>query len=291
MQSLAIVQIHVLMELYLMSLIYPLVPIPLLPGNGYLLILVESFQVRSRIQRLLSCFGESVHLLLGGDSTLTYTWEPPNGLNLNQPWDPIAFPGISVEYFVTVTDGVCTITDSVFVEVQQLPDLAFDYETDCKSLEVQFSNTSTNGVNYHWDFGDTSITSDTSTLVNPTYTYNQPGVYIVTLSSRDGCDVSITDTITANTILDQLPEAIVNCFKDSIELNPGFNPNYNYVWSPAEFLDNPNLPNPTAGVENDTWFYVTITENSLPGCQIVDSILLQVPDDFDISTGRNYHQL
>lgn len=232
------------------------------------------------------CFGESVHLLLGGDSTLTYTWEPPNGLNLNQPWDPIAFPGISVEYFVTVTDGVCTITDSVFVEVQQLPDLAFDYETDCKSLEVQFSNTSTNGVNYHWDFGDTSITSDTSTLVNPTYTYNQPGVYIVTLSSRDGCDVSITDTITANTILDQLPEAIVNCFKDSIELNPGFNPNYNYVWSPAEFLNNPNLPNPTAGVDNDTWFYVTITENSLPGCQIVDSILLQVPDDFDIDAGE-----
>ncbi len=231
------------------------------------------------------CNGESVHLLLNGDSTLTYTWAPPNGLNLNQPWDPIAFPGISVEYYVTVTDGVCTISDSTFVEVQQLPNLAFDYETDCKSLEVQFNNTSTNGVNYHWDFGDTSITTDTSILVNPTYTYNQSGVYIITLSSRDGCDVSITDTITANAILDQLPEATVNCFKDSIELNPGYNPLYNYVWSPAEFLDNPNLPNPTAGVENDTWFYVTITESSLPGCEIIDSILLQVPDDFEISTG------
>jgi len=231
------------------------------------------------------CNGEEVHLLLNGDSTLTYTWAPPNGLNLNNPWDPIAFPGISVEYYVTVTDGVCTITDSIFVEVQQLPNLAFDYQTDCKSLEVQFINGSTNGENYHWDFGDTSITDDTSNLENPTFTYGQPGVYIVTLSSRDGCDVSITDIITVNALLDQIPEQIVNCFENSIHLNPGFNPNYTYLWSPGEFLDDSMSSNPIATVTDDTWFYVTITQASLPGCQIVDSILLLIPDDFDITTG------
>ncbi len=206
------------------------------------------------------CKGDFVHLLLNGDPTLTYTWSPPNGLDTTEPWDPIAFPGISTTYYVTVTDGVCTLTDSIHVGVQQLPNLAFTYETDCKNLDVQFTNGSTNAINFHWDFGDTSITSDTSILVNPTYTYNQPGVYIVTLSSRDGCDVSVTDTITVNTIQDQLPEQAVNCFENSVHLNPGFNPDYTYVWSPAEFLDDANASNPLATVTEDTWFFVTITE-------------------------------
>ena len=229
------------------------------------------------------CAGESVHLLLNGDSTLTYTWfDSQNGLNINDPWDPIAYPGISTMYYVTVTDGVCTISDSIHVGVQQLPHLAFTYETDCKSLVVQFTNGSSNGTNYHWDFGDPAVTDDTSNLVNPTYTYDQSGTYIVTLSSRDGCDVSVSQVITANAITEQLDEQTVNCFNNTIELNPDFNPAYTYEWSPPGLLTDPNSPNPSATVVDDTWFYVTISEASLPGCEIVDSILVLVPDDFDI---------
>ncbi len=228
------------------------------------------------------CRGESVHLLLNGDSTLTYTWEPPNGLDLNEPWDPIAFPGISVDYIGIVTDGVCTISDSIHVGVQQLPNLAFSYTTDCKSLVVQFDNASTNAVNYHWDFGDPATLADTSNVADPTWTYDHPGTYIVTLFSADGCDVSVAQTITANAITEQLDETTVNCFQTSIELNPDFNPAYTYVWEPGQFLDDPTSPNPSATVTDDTWFYVTITEPSLPGCEIVDSIHVLVPDDFDI---------
>mgnify|MGYP000937907441 CR=1 FL=1 len=228
------------------------------------------------------CRGESVHLLLNGDPGLTYTWEPPNGLDLNEPWDPIAFPGLSVTYYVTVTDGVCTITDSIHVGVQQLPNLEFDYETDCKSLVVQFDNHSTNAVHYHWDFGDPNTLADTSNLENPVWVYNQPGTYIVTLFSADGCDVSVSQTITANTITEQLDDQTVNCFQDSYELNPDFNGSYTYIWEPAGFLNNPTSPNPVATVQNDTWFYVTISQASLPGCEIVDSILLIIPDDFDV---------
>jgi gliding motility-associated-like protein len=147
---------------------------------------------------------------------------------------------------------------------------------------VEFDNCSTNAINYHWDFGDTSITNDTSILENPTWTYNAPGIYVVTLSSRDGCDFNIKDTITVNTVQDSLDGETTNCFQDSYPLNPDGNPDYVYIWEPSQFLDDATSENPLATVEDDTWFFVTITDPNLPDCPFRDSILLIIPDDFDI---------
>jgi gliding motility-associated-like protein len=232
------------------------------------------------------CHGESVHLLLNGNCDLDYTWSPPNGLDLTSPCDPIAFPGISADYYVTVTDGVCTLTDSTHVGVQQLPNLAFTYTTDCKNLEVDFLNESTNGILYFWEFGVTTSTTDTTSVEDPSFVYPEPGQYIVTLFSRDGCDVLLSLPVTVNAITEQLDDQTVNCFQDSINLNPDANLAYDYLWAPAELLNGlPTNPNPSTSVTTDTWFYVTITQATLPDCEIVDSILVIIPDDFTISAG------
>lgn len=47
----------------------------------------------------------------------------------------------------------------------------------CAPLSVSFTNTSLQGVSYHWNFGD----GGTSTADNPTYIFNVPGTYTVTL--------------------------------------------------------------------------------------------------------------
>lgn len=49
----------------------------------------------------------------------------------------------------------------------------------CLNLPVQFVNTSSNATSYYWDFGD----GTTSTLPNPSHTYNVPGAYTVTLTA------------------------------------------------------------------------------------------------------------
>lgn len=255
--------------------------------NGCTATKAESFQVREFDLELNPeadsiCRGESVNLLLNGDPTLDYTWSPPNGLDLTEPWDPIAFPGLTVEYFVSVTDGVCTLSDSIEVNVQQPPNLEFTYDTDCRDLEVDFINSSPVDIDYHWDFGDTTRLDDTSSLYSPSWTYDEPGVYIVTLTALDGCDFFITDTITANGVVINLSDTIVNCFESSIELNPNFNPDYNYMWTPSEFLNDSTAPNPIATVDDDTWFYVTVTDPEFPECNAMDSVLLIIPDDFDI---------
>jgi PKD repeat protein len=227
------------------------------------------------------CNGDTAILLLNCDTTLTYTWTG-SGLCTTCGTDgcAIAYPNFSSDYTLTITDGLCSVDTTFHIGVQQLPNLAFGYTTDCKSLDVQFQNGSSNGVNYMWDFGDNQGTSNAE---NPTYTYDSSGIYVVTLKSADGCDVDTSMTITANAIFEELDTTTVSCFKAPVELNPVILGDYTYTWSPSQFLDSANVANPTATVTTNTWFYVTISQADLPGCEIVDSILVKSPEDFTIT--------
>lgn len=59
----------------------------------------------------------------------------------------------------------------------------------CQGSTLTFTNQSTSNLGpmtYHWDFGVTSLTNDTSNLMNPTYTYADTGKYTVTLITNPG---------------------------------------------------------------------------------------------------------
>jgi len=51
----------------------------------------------------------------------------------------------------------------------------------CMPLTVNFTNTSTNGLTYFWDFGD----GTTTTTFSPTHTFNSAGVFTVTISAAN----------------------------------------------------------------------------------------------------------
>ena len=59
----------------------------------------------------------------------------------------------------------------------------------CSPANIQFQNLSS-GVSYIWDFGD----NNSSTEVNPTHLYNDPGTYNVTLIALDSLSCNISDT-------------------------------------------------------------------------------------------------
>ena len=70
----------------------------------------------------------------------------------------------------------------------------------------------------------------------------------------------------------------------SIDLNAnGAVTDWNYVWMPEEFLDNPNITNPIASPEETTTFYVTVTDEN--GCTATDSILVEVTPGIDFPDG------
>lgn len=51
-------------------------------------------------------------------------------------------------------------------------------------LRVAFTNTTTNGASYSWDFGVSNVASDTSNVLNPSFDFPQSGLYTVRLTAR-----------------------------------------------------------------------------------------------------------
>ena len=223
------------------------------------------------------CDGDTVALfsMLGPD--LMYTWTPDGTLDLTDTLNPLAFPDETTTYSVSVTDGLCTVTGEVTVVVQELPILDFAIDTDCKSLDISITNMS-DGFQYLWIFGD----GDSSTLQNPSHTYDSAGVYTVILESADGCDVVTSQQVTVSVIDAAVGDTAISCFREAVVLNPTGSSEYSYEWSPADVLDDPTAVSPVASVNETTTIYVTITDIDLPGCSIIDSIDVVVPPDFEL---------
>lgn len=92
----------------------------------------------------------------------------------------------------------CKDSITLPVVVDPIPVANFFNESVCFNQTSMFfdsSNISTGGiVNWQWDFGDNSGVSSSA---NPSYTYNQPGMYNVTLTviSDSGCINTFSDSI------------------------------------------------------------------------------------------------
>ncbi len=82
---------------------------------------------------------------------------------------------------LVVSNAFCSDTVSQdIVIVPPLPTANFLGQGEgCVPLTVSFTNTSWQAQAYQWNFGD----GGTSTADNPTYTYNQPGTYSVSLTA------------------------------------------------------------------------------------------------------------
>lgn len=67
---------------------------------------------------------------------------------------------------------------------------SWTYTADTQG-NAAFTNTSSNGLSYYWDFGD----GNTSSASDPTHTYQQAGVYTVSLIATDGCTTDTTSDL------------------------------------------------------------------------------------------------
>lgn len=110
----------------------------------------------------------------------------------------------------------------------------------CSGLTVNFTNQASSALTYLWDFGDTTIVSDTSNQANPTWTYSRPGVYEVTLIINPGTTCSDTVVESFRVLLE--PELEWDVFDGSVCFNV-----QGLVFVPAGL----NLPNSA----NYTWYF------------------------------------
>lgn len=157
-------------------------------------------------------------------SGATYHWDFGDGTEstLEQPGTH-TYP-IDGDYIITLTvsNNVCVLTTIQSVRILPVdPDVDFSYDppSGCVPLTVNFTNLSVNAdpTKYVWRFG----TGDSSTLVNPTYVYTQPGLYSVSLRGANGAGQ--TDTESKNEIIrvNPAPTAIFTANPDTVYLPGG----------------------------------------------------------------------
>ena len=133
------------------------------------------------------CSGDSI-LLDAGNAGSLFLWS--NGATTQTI--TISAAG---NYWVQVTNGACTVSNSVNITINNfpLPHASFTVDTlsGCKPLIVHLTNTSTNATSYWWHFSE----GGTSTVTDPVHSYSHSGTYTITLVAYDSTTCGIfTDT-------------------------------------------------------------------------------------------------
>jgi PKD repeat protein len=151
------------------------------------------------------CWSDTTQLSASGGGT--YLWTPATGLSSTTIANPLAYPAVTTNYTVTVSNGGCTATDAVTVTVNPIP---FPYPVITQNGN-QLSTTTF--PFYQWYLNGNPINGATQ----QNYTITQSGTYTVCVTNNFGCS-SCSSPI--NAILTGFTEEIVGL---SLNLYP--NPN------------------------------------------------------------------
>ena len=137
------------------------------------------------------CPGDSIEISVssvGGYGQHFYDWLH-SGETTPEVW---VTPNQTTTYTISVSDECQTFTVEGSTEVVVVKPTA-DFESTSNvffhDLPITFQNNSINASTYEWTFGD----GQNSTLVHPSNTYDEPGLYYITLIAID--DKGCTDTI------------------------------------------------------------------------------------------------
>lgn len=142
----------------------------------------------------------------------------------------------------------------------------------CAPFPVNFTNNSSGGVSYVWDFGDGS---PQVTTFNAFHLYQVPGTYTVTLVAIDSNSCNFSDTARQTVTVYANPLAVAGgsdtiCAGGSLQLTSGGGQFYN--WSPGIYVTDSTIANPIANPVGNTTFSVIVRDTN--GC--VDTALVDV---------------
>ena len=214
-------------------------------------------------------------------SAASYDWSV-NGSRFSSdslPQSQVLTAGnFTVDLFALSNSG-CSDSYSIPVQIPPLPQASFSWSVDPCDSTVRFTNTSLNGSDYQWNFGDSTIIDSYS----PTHTYQLAGsipVQLITIGSY-GCSDTLTDSI----FFVSYKAAVFESFQDSCagELSfSGVTENaVAYFW---DFGDGTTSTDrfPVHSYTSDGTYEVALTVNGEYSC--VDSLRKQI--DFERPKGE-----
>lgn len=211
--------------------------------------------------------------LSAAGASANFSWNMGNGVVLDGP-NPGSYDfgtyGV-FEIVLTVDNGFCSDEFVQSIEILPPPPVA-DFSgpsAGCAPLTVQFEDQSEHVTAWFWDFGD----GNTSNAQNPVHTYNQAGVYTVSLSVS-GIATGSADQIIQEDIIEVYPRAIAAFTVTPDEVSVPGDPIYtinlsqnadSYVW---DFGDGTNSTEfaPIHYYQNEGYHSITLTANNAFDC-------------------------
>ena len=210
-----------------------------------------------------------------------WSWEFADGGTSNIQNPQHSFSPANAPYKVKLTirsPSVCGFIERTkdVIPAGAWSEADFDFVTKCDSGYVRFINQSNlfpdrAGI-FIWNFGD----GDTSSQNNPTHSYQAAGSYFVKLKIKTGLSC-LDDSITKPLDLRQLsiqasPDQIID-IGQTVQLNVNGGGS-RFTWSPALWLNNPNIANPIAKPQDDIMYVVTVSDDA--GCIDSDTVFIKV---------------
>ena len=151
--------------------------------------------------------GTASSVVSGDVGTNTFQWIGP-GLITPDTLTTQNITNISAGwYYYTVSDDVCTFTDSIKVDMITGPIAAITANPMSTSTPatITFMNNSTDATSYAWDFGN-GLNATSNDLSSQTSSYTASGLYTITLTAFNGACSN-----TASIIIELLDEpSIIN---------------------------------------------------------------------------------
>ena len=244
------------------------------------------------------CVGDVIHLTANGQSGSTYSWTGPGGFTSTQqnPTRPNCTMAMAGTYTCTISLNGQSSSATTQVVVYPKPTANFTATTVCKGNPTQFTSTSTTDpsgqqiTSYQWNFGDNTPNSSQQ---NPTHTYANAGNYQVTLTVGCGnghCTSTKTQTVTvyAAPIANAGPDQTIPYGGTAQLSGSGGAGQFNYQWSPANMVVNPNAQNTqTVPLTSDQTYTLTVS-NPQGQCTSSDQVTIHISGSaMTVSAGPN----
>lgn len=146
------------------------------------------------------CEGLTVSFVENSENAVSFIWDFGDGSALSNESNPTHTYNTAGQYTVSLTTvgvGGCeTTTSQTTVDVSASgfanfsSDPAPGTSISLPDAAVSFTDLSQNAINWLWDFGDGSISTD----ANPVHVYQKDGTYVVSLTVTDqnGCVSTVT---------------------------------------------------------------------------------------------------
>ncbi len=228
-------------------------------------------------QSYVVCSGEDRTIGVTAMTGFTYQWEPADCLGnendattifscVNDTPVPVTY-----QFTLSETDGAsCEINNLLDVTVQPVPGVAFAETPICAGEQSNIF--ATDGVTYQWEGPNISDPTVQVQTIAPATS----STYSVTVTDAFNCMGTDMVTIEVNALPQvDAGDDIFICPGIMPQLNATFDPNWEYLWSPAVINGQPALSDPTAHnpdviTAEDAIFTLVVTDgNGCTGSDVV----------------------